>query len=744
MKTSHCGILITITLLWFTPAICLATGQPGILESSHAANSANQSSAIDLVLERYAKSVLPWRSKDVTELHQLAHRYAVELNVNGSWNDINYSDTSRSSWQAAEHLNRTLIMAKWAHAARDAGTPDAMTDVATRHALDYWLQHDPRNPNWWWNQIGVPQLLGEIAALIEGQLPPSTLSGVTSIMRRSTWAKVPWTGANLIWGVEIEIVRGCLEHNSFDVSEGYSRMYQEIKIVSPRQEGIQQDDSFHQHGEQLYNGGYGLNYANDVGRFVAYAWGTKFQIPAKQLAIFSSYILDGEQWMTTGDIIDYSTIGREITRKGLVVAPADWTMGPISPAGPAYSLPHVVHMLAALPTPRQAEFRAFAARLLQSPQSKSFTGNKQFWRSDFMVQRSPNYTTSVKMLSSRMQNAEVTNGEGRKSEHLSDGANFLYLTGDEYKDIFPVWDWTKVPGTTAIQGTLDTGEKNAIGAHGGSAFAGGVSDGRYGMAAMDLRRGPLAAEKAWFFFEDEYVCLGAGITLSGLSDSLATDVNQTLLNGPVSSNLSTGVLPTGLHTYTLHSSSWFYHDHVGYIFSSGTHVSLSVGPQTGRWSDIGSGSSESVTRNVFDLWINHGASPRGGTYQYVVLPGASAKETARRTRNPHTRILTNNSDIQAVWNKHLHLGMFAFHNPGSLATPAGTITVDHACLVMLRKISHHWEISASSPENRAFMLHVKLANRQIAMPLPGGNFAGSSVTMSLNNTSTLQNISGSL
>jgi len=36
---------------------------------------------------------------------------------------------------------------------------------------------------------------------------------------------------------------------------------------------------------------------------------------------------------------------------------------------------------------------------------------------------------------------EIVNSEGRKSHHLSDGANFLYLTGNEYKDIFPVWDW---------------------------------------------------------------------------------------------------------------------------------------------------------------------------------------------------------------------------------------------------------------------------------------------------------------
>ena len=82
---------------------------------------------------------------------------------------------------------------------------------------------------------------------------------------------------------------------------------------------------------------------------------------------------------------------------------------------------------------------------------------------------------------------------------MSDGANYLYLTGDEYRNIFPVWDWTKIPGTTAIQDTLYTGEQNTIAARGTTVFDGGVSDGKYGLGAMDLARGKLVAKNAWFF-----------------------------------------------------------------------------------------------------------------------------------------------------------------------------------------------------------------------------------------------------
>lgn len=530
----------------------------------------------------------------------------------------------------------------------------------------------------------------------------------------------------------IEIVRGCLEENDDTVAEGYRRMYQEIRIVGPAEEGIQADYSFHQHGAQLYSGGYGLAYAIDVGRFVAFAWGTGFQIPADRMAILSSYLLDGEQWLVRGDIIDYSTVGREVTRKGKVVAPGHLTGGGHSVASPGESLPGVVAMLAALPTPRQKGLRAFSARLRQRKNAPAFTGNKQFWCSDFMAHRREGFYTSVKMLSNRMLNGEEINHEGTKSQHLSDGVNLLYLTGDEYKDIFPVWDWTKLPGITAIQGTLEIGGDNPIHERGTTAFAGGVSDGKHGMAAMDLARGKLTAKKAWFFFDDGYLCLGAGIGLADDTEhSVATDLNQTLLAGDVLTSLSQGPIAEGTHSYQAGKIAWVHHDRVGYILGPDCRISLTNGPQTGAWSEIGTGSSKPVTLPVFNLWIDHGRAPRAGNYQYCVLPGASLKQVAARAGNPVMHVLSNQESVQAVLHGELKIVMVAFREPGFLATPIGRVAVDHSCLLLARKVADGWRISASNPENQPLTLHVEVGGRRIAIDLPGGNYAGSSVTSTL-------------
>ena len=143
--------------------------------------------------------------------------------------------------------------------------------------MQWWITNDPHNPNWWHNEIGVPQLLGETAMLMGNDLPDDLRAGTIKIMKRSVWTK--WTGQNLVWGCGNQVIRGILEKDEKTVADAYTRMYQEIRVEKPEGEGIMPDASFHQHGPQFYSGGYGLAFANDVGRFVAYAWGTKYQIP---------------------------------------------------------------------------------------------------------------------------------------------------------------------------------------------------------------------------------------------------------------------------------------------------------------------------------------------------------------------------------------------------------------------------------------------------------------------------------
>jgi chondroitin AC lyase len=712
-------LLLAFALVSIASPHCFAQPQPGA--TAGAADLAT-------VRNRFVRSVLPPDEAALAEVNRLSAKYAAALQADGSWTDIRYTDAARSTWANADHLNRMLVMAKAARAARNSGHANEALEAKILLALKWWTDHDYRNSNWWWNEIGVPKLTGEVSALMGEQLPPDARGNVVAIMKRSNWAK--WTGANLTWGVANQIMRGCLENNAAVVDEGYRRMYEEIKVMPQAEEGIELDGSFHQHGMQLYNGGYGLDFANDVGRFVALSWGTRFQIPADRMAIFSAFLLDGQQWMIRGNVFDYSAVGREITRAGKVAVPQDKSGGPIYPANEAtYGLGNVTALLAAEPTPRQKELQAFAARLAGKPGIAELTGNKQFWNSDFMVHRRAGYSTSVRMASTRMRNSELVNSEGRKSVHMSDGANFLYLDGNEYKDIFGVWDWTKIPGTTAIQGMLTTGEKDPIGLRGSTTFDGGVSDGTYGMAAMDLKRGGLTAKKAWFFFDREYVALGAGIALADdATHTVATAVNQPLLKGEVrTSEQSAAVM--GAHSYKASHPVWIWHDHVGYIFAPRTKVELTAGPQTGAWSEIGTGSSTPETLPVFNLWIDHGLAPADASYAYTVVPGATSAQVAQLAAHPEVQVLENSVKTQAVYNPALKLAEIAFRAAGAMKTPLGEVKADHSCLLLVRQSAAGWKVTASNPDSEPLTLRVKVQGHETTIALPGGNLAGSSITV---------------
>jgi chondroitin AC lyase len=439
--------------------------------------------------------------------------------------------------------------------------------------------------------------------------------------------------------------------------------------------------------------------------------------------------------MVRGDVFDYSATGREITRVGKSATSSDWTGGPVAPFGAAYTLSNMVDRLAAESTSRQPEFRSFAEELNGSSGDPPLEGNRHFWTSDYMVHRRQGYLTSVKMFSERTLNSELVNGEGLKSAHLSDGVNFIYRRGDEYRDIFPAWDWTLLPGTTTLHASLPNGrprtdETVSIGQRGRAKFVGGVSDGRYGAAAMDLERGPLTAHKAWFFFDRFYVALGAGITLAPGADpaEVATDINQARGRGDIFVNGKklSGDLPA--RTYRDGSLHFVIHDGIGYIPGPDTIAVLSDSIQSGRWSEIGSGASERVSMPVFNLWISHGSTPKNTRYQYTVLPDATEAQTMAEYRHPSFDVLSNTDAIQAIYIAALKYAAVVFYAAASLETPLGTVSVDHPAMVLIQSFGDGLHLTASNPENTALTLHVKINGMVFMIDLPSGDRAGSSIT----------------
>jgi len=645
------------------------------------------------------------------------------LKDDGSWGGIDYRDKTRAGWKAPQHLNNLtkLVLAYKSPKSPLQGNPKLKQGVFA--SLDYWLKHDLQNPNWWHNVIGVPKLLGPLLLILDNELTAAQRTKGVEILKRG---KLGMTGQNLVWVADITINRGIMERNPDLVNNAFRRIASEIKITT--NEGIQPDYSFHQHGKCLYNHGYGAGFAVDCSRLAGLAAETQFAFSREKINILADYVLNGSQWMAYGSTEDYGADGREITR----------------PRQNAKYLRTAASNLLKLPTGREKELKALAARIADRT-AATLEGNRHFWRSDIMTHLRKNYYTSARMYSMRMDNTDHPhNSEGLKSHYIADGCNFLFVSGDEYKDIFPVWNWQKIPGTTVEQTGVFAGSPRRKGTR---EFVGGVSDGQYGLAVFDLKRNKLQVHKAWLFFDQEYVCLGAGITCLS-QNQVITTVNQCYLRGDVTTFSTTETKRLSKGEHRLESPITVHHNNVAYIFDSNANVLVSDTPQEGSWSAInGSQPKDKIVDDVFSLWIDHGSSPTNSKYSYVVCPGMSARQAKAYAERPEVEVLSNTVEIQAVRHRKLRLSQMAFFKPGNLEIDEKTtVAVDRPCLVMIQHLGNEFRLSISDPTQKLKVINVQVSGRlqgdgckfdpeknisTVSLTLPTGGHAGQSIVRML-------------
>jgi chondroitin AC lyase len=351
---------------------------------------------------------------------------------------------------------------------------------------------------------------------------------------------------------------------------------------------------------------------------------------------------------------------------------------------------------------------------------------------------------------------EPYNGPGKPTHHRADGTNYVMLKGDEYHNIWPVYDWQKISGTTILQKPKLPGPSQ-IQKDGLTDFVGAVTDGTIGAVAFDFisPHDKIEARKAWFFFEDDYACLGTAIH-SDRDLPVVTTVNQVLLRSGVTISKDNRVQQVPRGKRQLDGVKWVHHDKIGYLFPEPATVHLSNQTEQGRWSDITDEknvSDELVSKDVFTLWIDHGHQPRHAGYQYIVVPDVSVRELQETAdKNHHIDILSNTADIQAVRHRILGACQIAFYKAGALDISEDfTVTSDSPGMVMLTLQGGRIDrVTVSDPSRKLSEMRITVsglydangeyfaANRNsaqkttsIEVDLPRGVYAGKSRVIEL-------------
>lgn len=651
-----------------------------------------------------------------------ARELLTNLDKEGFWPDIDYTSRERGAWAPATHVSRLAVLAKAYRSPQSTFYQDSNLSRETHRALDYWLDNDLICPNWWYPEIGIPMRLAPTLFLLEDELSPQQMEKAVKILDR---AKIGMTGQNKVWLSGNVLMKALLLRDEATIRQAAESIQEELRAGEG--EGIQPDWSFHQHGPQLQFGNYGLSYAGSMIQWIGLLRGTPFAFEENKLSIVRNYLLEGLQWVSWKARMDISACGRQLFID--------------SPQQKAGSLHQFFEKMETLDPPRSAAYQ-------EANHYSSLQGNKHFWRSDFQVQRTPDYYFSVKMCSKRVGGAESCNSENLQGYHMGDGAAFLYQTGREYENIFPFWDWKKIPGTTTLQTDEPLPVLNCRGYRLETDFVGGASNGAQGIAVLDYVRDGLKAKKSWFLFDDRIACLGAGIT-SAEGYPVTTSINQVFLVEEIH------VKEKGQKTFkkgsVMHMEpQWVWHDNTGYVFPSGGQVSLAAQAVSGSWREVAIRYPEKKeTADIFRLWLDHGLDPAGQSYAYFILPNTTQKEMRKVEKNPPFRILRNDEKIQAVISTDETLAGIVFYEAGKVDAFGG-VEVDKPCLVLLTKGKGGLEVSVSDPTQQLTQVRLSLNGRfrlekaaggirfdaeksVLTIPLPAEEEAGGTVSIVLDN-----------
>ncbi|MFF4196705.1 polysaccharide lyase 8 family protein [Nonomuraea sp. NPDC001831] len=570
--------------------------------------------------------------------------------------------------------------------------------------------------NWWHWEIGAPRALMDTCVLMHDAVDAGRRAAWIRAVdrfcpnpdRRTNLTNFAETGANRADKALIVALRGIVGESADKIAlarDGLSDRRDAGKhtlfgyVTSG--DGYYADGSFVQHDVVAYTGSYGVVLLQSVSAILGLLGGSAWQVDDPAVRV----VLDAVErtyapWIHDGLMMD-SVRGRAVSRQFSQDHDAgrdtvDAILRLAAGAGEPYAARFRElakgwiargRFLAGADVAATARAVAVLADDAVAPAPRP-SGHHVFADMDRVVHRRPGWSYAISLSSRRIAMYECGNGENYRAWYQGDGATYLYLDAGHYSDgYWPTVDSHRLAGTT-----VDTRPRDPAVSSGGTgtfrpknAWAGGATADGYGVAALDLTAAgtTLTARKTWVCLDDAVVCLGAGIT------SADGRVIETVVeNRRTSAPLTTG-------------DGWAHLEGVaGYVFPAGHRPRSLTERRADTWRSINDGASTqgtdaTVTCDYTTLWLDHGISPSGADYAWIMLPGA----TPDRTRDfDRAEILANTATVQAVRAHGRSAGggeLFAatFWAAGE----AGGVSASTPCAVLVRRAAGRLTVAVSDP-----------------------------------------------
>lgn len=604
------------------------------------------------------------------------------------WANIDYTDNTPADWPTKDHLGNVKALAVYLAQYRESTDTGKFLTIITR-ALDEWHEHKFRNPNWWHNEIGVPQLMKDILVLLKENLNKARFKNYLEIVNQY---RINGTGANLIWSSDIGLFYGLFTGDKALIDKAVRLIVNEIYISD--KEGLKPDYSFHQHDARLQMFQYGRVFLIDNVRLAWELLNTQWAFPKEKIDLLAGMFLNGWQWMARGINTIPETMDRSATR--------------VNALKEADIRTHFPYLIEIVP---QYKTELLAAKANQDGNAYTLKGFRGFPYSDLVTYHDPSYSFFLKTISSRTLPTESINYENLKGKLLNSGETYFIKDGSEYFNLMPVWDWERLPGITAFEGA-DKISRND--------FNGIITDGNIGVNSMNYKMMGkdtntfISCKKSWFILDGYMVCLMSDIKMNNLG-SAYTVLNQSRKRGDIFTER--GRVKNGVHKVS--NMNWIYHDNFLYkpLYSDKNTI-LNTDTASGSWYKINqSYSKETIVENVFLPSIIH--DPKMNNSGYMVWYAEKKRRVNKILRKQAFSILKNENDCQALLLNDNTL-LATFYKSGMLRFNRQSITVNNACMLIVSND----EIYISDPTHAGNAVTITYNNRAYNIQLPAD---GSSV-----------------
>ena len=401
----------------------------------------------------------------------------------------------------------------------NASLASAITNALDWMNANVYTSSATEYDNWFHWEISGPQDLNNTMVLLYSALSSAQISNYLAAVDRFSpggpGATYGWmTGANTSDKVLVVGIRGILGKDASKLTSAQVNLSPVFLYVTSS-DGFYADNSFVFHSNIAYTGHYGLVLLGDIPKIVNLLQGSAWQITDPNLTnVFNWAINSFEPLIYNGSMMDMvrgRTVSWSYETESGDGSSALGAMGLIAKFAPAATSNALSGFISA---PRLA------------------SGQFHFASMDRVVATRTNFVFGISMSSSRIANYEAINNGNLHGWFQGDGMTYLYMGKTETQfssDFWPTVDPYHLPGTTVetnshanAAGEAQKTDQNWVG--------GAQVANTYGAAGMSMHswNTTLFGKKSWFMFDNEIVCLGAGITCSGPAEVHTTAENRRL------------------------------------------------------------------------------------------------------------------------------------------------------------------------------------------------------------------------